>query len=1125
MKITITDKCKEYILNAENGIKFQVKGYAFLVDNERILPKKGSEVKLKDLYRKNPTEEDDLIVLDPLKNPNQDILYRLFDTTYVPATELKTEEKYPFGTYKFRFDQGLNPTKKGGFCCADYNCSKFDAILVIGQKFDEYPTYVKEEERCFLAAYITPDPQKDDEKDLLKIDSLDDKGDNASGPVSRVISWVFSLGEVEDDSTTVQIMYDEDYKNLMENYELKDNQTTMIRVGGEESSKKTALFLVQAPGLGTQYDEVINNLEINQAEEINKQLIKKELQPTYTPIDFSGTYVPTNIILTDETEKVNNLWNVKPAITIFDDHNSPIAKPQMMLSYCDDDGLAINSLAITYSKDKDKQLFSINDVTGNDTIQANLFPEDLHEENKFCVDPEYKPYNNTVVSAWDAEKNNSRFFKLHSNGGYYSGFNVYNTFELSSKGTNLSACSSNTFYVSNYNTLKNSVLSEFIHSNNNNINLLSNASFIDSHNILFDSYPEQAPYENNTPTLTGHTLIGVNGEKVTYCLTGISKYLTDNIVKQGTYNNFTHIGTNYNTQIYNDYPTPTVTSYTINHNYTDLPILNDVKSVKGKVTVCAYSGKNATKSDKDKTDRPIELVLGYEAFNDVTRRETFENKLNVDNFALIGHEGLLASRAFYKDWYYPGREYEGYSNSLKKSNWVLTGTPTGVNPNDFTVVFGNYNSLVNSNKSSPRISYYWLTIQKYYRDYLNDGLVYDSTNTLSSVYNNSNIYEIGSPVVFNDISFYNQQDNCFSKVIDDGSPLNYNLGVCFNQISTDEGDYSLNKLLVVGGGEGYTENTQNTIFSPAENVSKEKHYYEVAKRIDVFSVEKDSFQLVHNNTYDLNPSLSATKVGYIPGMFAVRGWEKPVQKYHYRYTSGYNGAAPSGTNIISATLVTSPNSYNLQNTIYSPTGMLIPLIRSSNDGYKLNIEHINDYIKGSTITGISKRVNFTGLKNKFDEFMQKRYTFVYKTPGVCTVSFIKGAKGSKGTKGTKGYKGSKGLVKGRDYTVDWRYRLYIDDLFNGLNTKGIKLRGNGVKGIKSRVYTIYLVNENKKHTITFKGIRMRKVGAKYQTLMTTRYIHPGMTQRIMFVDNGANGQYGVMNFNYYNENNDSFMTR
>lgn len=1104
MKITITNKCKEYILNAENGIKFQVKGYAFLVDNERILAKKGADVQLKNLYRKNPTEEDELIVLNPLKNSNQDILYRLFDTTYVPATELKSTDKYPFGTYKFRFDQGLNPNKKGGFCCADYNCSQFDAILVIGQKFDEYPTYVKEEERSFLAAYITP--ENDDEK--FKLDNLYDT--TGTGPVSRVISWAFSLGEF--DETPVKVLYDEDYKELMKNYSLKDNQTTMIRSGDDDSSKRNALFLVQSSSVGTQYDEVINNLELNQGFAGN----------------FAGTYEPTNIILTDETEKVNNLWNVKPAITIFDDHNSPIAKPQMMLSYSCDNDLTINSLAITYSKDTNKQVFSINDVTGNDTIQANLFPEDLHEENKYCVDPEYKPYNNTVVSAWSAERNNPRFFKLHSNGGHYSGFYVYNTFELSSKGTNLSSCSSNTFYVSNYNTLKNSVLSEFIHSNNNNINLLSNASLIDSHNVLFnDAYPAQ--YEtSNIPTLTGHTLIGVNGEKVSYCLTGISKHLSDNVVKQGTYNNFTHIGTNYNTQIYNDYPTPTVTSYTVNRNYTSLPILNDIKSVKGKVTVCAYSAKNATTSINDKKVRPIELVLGYDTFNDANRRETFENKLNVDNFALIGHEGLLASRAFYKDWAYPGREYEGYSNSLKKGNWVLTGTPTGRNPNDFTVVFGNYNSLVNTNKSSPRINYSWVTIQKYYRDYLNDGLVYDSTNTLSSVYNNSNIYDISYPNIFNDIGFYNQQDNSFCKVINDGSPLSYNLGSCFNQISTDEGDYSLNKLLVVGGGEGYTENSQNTIFSPAENVSKEKHYYEVAKRIDVFSVEKDSYQLVHNNTYDLNPSLSATKVGYIPGMFAVRGWEKPVQKYHYRYTSGYNGAAPSGTNIVSATLVTSPNSYNLQNTIYTPTGMLIPLIRSSNDGYKLNIEHMNDYIKGSTITGISKRVNFTNLQKKYDEFIQKRYTFVYKTPGVCTVTFKKGAKGgkgTKGTKGTKGYKGSKGLVKGRDYTVDWRYRLYIDDLFNGLNTKGIKLRGNGVKGIKSRVYTIYLVNENKKHTITFKGIRMRKVGAKYQTLMTTRYIHPGMTQRIMFVDNGANGQYGVMNFNYYNENNDSFMTR
>lgn len=1090
MKITITDKCKEYILNAENGIKFQVKGYAFLVDNERILSKKKEQVQLKDLYRKNPSDEDDLIVLNPLKNSNQDILYRLFDTTYIPATELKSTDKYPFGTYKFRIDQGLNTKKSGGFCCADYNCNKFDAILVIGQKFDEYPTYVNEEERCFLAAYITPDPQNEDEKDLLKIDSLNDKG---SIPVSRVISWVFSLGEFDDEQ--VKVLYDEDYKVLVNEDSLLDNQTTTIKL----NSNKNALFLVQASGLETQYDKVINNLELNQGFDDS----------------FSGTYVPTNIILTDETEKVNNLWNVKPAITIFDDHNSPIAKPQMMLSYRDVQQYTttINSLAITYSKDPNKEVFSINDVTGNDKIQANLFPEDLHEENKFCIDPEYKPYNNTVISAWSAESANNRFFKLHSNGGSYSntitGNSTYNTIEISSKGNNLYSCSSNAFYVSNYNTLNDSVLSEFINSNNNTINYLSNASFIGSNNVLFS---EKHPDTLTTPVLTGHTLIGVNGEQNRYLLYSVpsvpsgSEYAQ---VIQGSYSNYTHIGTNKLTQFYNDFGTLNITGFTERGDKVLAPILNDTKHIKGKVSVTAAASKNDTTTGRP-FDRPIELDINYDYFNERTKE--FDTILNLNNFALIGHEGLLASRAFYKDWAYPGREYEGYSNSLKKGNWVLTGTPTGRNPNDYTIVFGNYNSLLNTNKSSPRLTSF-SSVYEYYRDYINDELILSSSNIVSSIYNSSNTYNSYINYPF----FINQQDNAFCKV--PTGTITTGLYYAFKSITTDEGDYSLNKLLVVGGGEGYTDNIQDTIFSPAENVSKEKHYYDVAKRIDVFSVEKDSFQLVHNNTYDLNPSLSATKVGYIPGMFAVRGWEKPVQKYHYRYTSAYNGKAPSGVNIISATLVTSPNTYNLQNTIYTSTGMLIPLIRSSNDGYKLNIEHINNYIKGSTINGITKRVNFTALQNKYDEFMQKRYTFVYKTPGVCTITY------KKGTKGAKGFNGIKGLVKGRDYTVDWRYRLYIEDLFNGLGTKGIKLRGNGVKGIKSRVYTIYLVNENKKHTITFKGIRMRKVGAKYQTLMTTRYIQPGMTQRIMFVDNGANGQYGVMNFDYYNENNDSFMTK
>ena len=154
-----------------------------------------------------------------------------------------------------------------------------------------------------------------------------------------------------------------------------------------------------------------------------------------------------------------------------------------------------------------------------------------------------------------------------------------------------------------------------------------------------------------------------------------------------------------------------------------------------------------------------------------------------------------------------------------------------------------------------------------------------------------------------------------------------------------------------------------------------------------------------------------------------------------------------------------------------------------------------------------------GFDNNFvpkgNEFTKKRYTFVYKTKGVKNIKGYE--KGSNGTKGKA--------------IIDWRYKMYIEDVFSGLSKKGVTIKTSGLKGIKSRVYTIYLVNENPKHTLTFKGIRMRKVGANYQTLMTTRYIHPGKCQRIMFVDNGANGEYGVMNFDYFNPNNNTFMTR
>ena len=159
MKITITNKCKEYILKAENGIKFQVKGYAFLVDNEKIVASAGeklADLQLKNLYRKDPTDDDELIVYDPTKPSNVDILYKLFDTTYIPSLELKSETGYNFGSYKIRVDQGLDPTKPGGFCCEDYNCDRFDAILVIGELCTENRYFISEQERllCLLLFFF-----------------------------------------------------------------------------------------------------------------------------------------------------------------------------------------------------------------------------------------------------------------------------------------------------------------------------------------------------------------------------------------------------------------------------------------------------------------------------------------------------------------------------------------------------------------------------------------------------------------------------------------------------------------------------------------------------------------------------------------------------------------------------------------------------------------------------------------------------------------------------------------------------------------------------------------------------------------------------------------------------------
>ncbi len=1087
MKITITNKCKEYVLNAENGIKLQIKGYAFLVDNEKILNTAefdGANLQLKDLYRKNPSKNEELIVFDPTKPSNTDILNRLFDTTFVPSLELKTENGYPFGTYTFSVNQGLDPTKAHGLCCADYDCGGFDAILVIGQRFEENKIYVEELDRSFLAAIIT----NDDGAFVL----------NETEPLNQNITWNFTLTEcLEDEHGTPQTVdlsanIDEEFINY--NASKKDFQTTEIKTD-------KPLFLVPSSGLS--YDDVLDNIIEN---------TNKELGTNYDKV--TGDYKDTTIVLADETEKVNNLWNVTPTVTIFDRNDSPIAKPQMLLTYGneDNDEFTNESIAITY--DKHKGLFSLNQVAGIDEIQADIFPENLHEENKFCLDPEYKPYNKTVLSSWSATSGNRRFFKLHSDGGSYDlNGNTFDTFEFNSKGNILKNKTTETTFINSNN---NNILSNkssitdlsLINSNNNQFENVEQSTLIGSNNTTFDT-------NRNDCEINNHTFIGTDRINSFFTAYDTNNHIT--FIGNNTYSQFVDLFSGYGgTQ---DFP---IEQNTTVREGQDQYILNlsDIKHIKGKVGVTDYNAKGEI----------VDYDLGVEYLANINRYYVYNSpgtdpsefdyryaqfdpnpKHHNDYASLIGFNGLVVNKNFYNNIIYPGRKYDGYSKSLNTSSWSVSAshTPseynpqTATKPNDYTVVFGNYNAITNPYKVKLGYSKPWYiddsnnTFQWYLQNFVLNKQLIQVNKYVSSVFIKPNstpdFYEpckniLDTPAV---IYFKNHNDMYFAGAGKNG----------YNGITADEGDYSLNKIFVVGAGEQYDFNKQ-TIFDPAENVTKSEGYDSIAKRIDLFSVEQNSFQLVHNNNYDYNPSFSATRIEHLPGMFAVRGWEPVIQKYHYRFTSAINYTTHVPQ--VSSTLVQSINRHNLQNTIYTPSGLIFPMQRSSNDGYKLSSIHMQDYIKGNTITGITKRINFTELEKKCNEFLDKRYTFVYKTKGV-----------KEEIKGTKG----------QSSEINWRYKMYIDDIFTGLGKKGIKLKTSGLKGVKSRVYTIYLVNENPKHTLTFKGIRMRKVGANYQTLMATRYIHPGTTQRIMFVDNGSNGEYGVMNFDYFNPNNNTYLTK
>lgn len=975
MEFILTNKCKDYIMQAENGLKLQIKGFALLIDKEQILNSKDSkdpkDLNLIDFYRSNPTLDSEIIVTDPRKS-GKDILDNLFDMTYVPSVELmtttttedeeeiKTDNYYPFGTYNITIDKSLYPFAKYGLI------GTFDAVLVIGQVYKEYSGYLKEVNKSFLAAIIT------NENGFV----LDDN------TKSYNITWNFTIA----DSESLDLQLTENYTTFSADHsmQMKDNQTTQI----------DSLFIVPADNLD--YDNEINI--------IGKETHDYLEDPTeYVPL--IGTYDNKNIILADDTEKINNYWNVDANVCIFDRHDLPVVKPQIMLSYASANELETtgesgeyitDSIAITYSNRNN--VFSINQTNGNDKVQVNLFPENIVEENKFCVDPSIKPFNYTTISAWSAQSDNSRFFKYNSNGGHYLN-DTFNTFEFNSLNNDLDESNDNTFIKSNNNELSANNNTLMLDSDYNRFYDVNSATLINSHNNTIRTH-----YDENQ--INDITMIGTNKFNTDLNESDVFAYNIENVAL---------IGTNeYSKAINSCKPDKKVLTLTNRNNIT------------GKFEATASNGSTAT------------VKVSYTT--DISSRNSPE--LDIGYNTSIGYKGLLLTNNVYE---------QAFSGNFVK-------------PSDYTVLFGNYNAYTNP-YTIKNTSYSSMTA--YFKEC--KGIVYKSAS--SGLTADGTVINIEDKPV-NVLHFENHQDNFYCSESNSAS---------FNSISSDEGDYSLNKLVVFGGGDSYTDTSWQDGFTPAENVVKSNSYSDFVKRIDLFSIEKDSYQLTHNNSYDDNPSCSATNVTYIPSMFAVRGWEKPVQKYSYRYTSAWNS---DNTNIITKKeLYKNINNYNLQNAVYTPDTIYVPLNRSSNDVYHIDLKQIYDYVNDDYIAGIPRNLNNTELNTQINNLETKNVTYVVKTDGIKIGKEVK-------------------------------YVLNISDILTILQNKGITIGNNGAYGTDTKNYTIYLINTNAEKELLFNAIRLYKYGG---TLQAVRTIKPGQCQKIVYKNNGYNGEYGIMNFDYYRE--------
>lgn len=337
--------------------------------------------------------------------------------------------------------------------------------------------------------------------------------------------------------------------------------------------------------------------------------------------------------------------------------------------------------------------------------------------------------------------------------------------------------------------------------------------------------------------------------------------------------------------------------------------------------------------------------------------------------------------------------------------------------------------------------------------------------------------------------------------------------------------YEDGKVMAVGDGYYY----KNLYSKPIRNFDMYNDYInihpddncnigrgEYLKRMNIFSVENNGLLTVHNNNYDDIPTSDVIH-NLNRDFFAVRSWAK--------YDS------------------LSERFANLQNCCYATDGIFFPKRTAHNEEWKLRLKELQYLITDSYIKTNASMLKTNALNQAIADFYSNNTTYLLKLGPIISYAikgvWHKGQKGSKGvkgqTKGTKGKKGMKGLkgLKGTKGSKGWyekimitnkRYKYTLADILLAVkNEYGQEIEDSGNLGKDTRTYTFYCLNEDSENDLYFKGVRIRqKKDGNYQTLNAVKGCKPYSIQRLVYKNNGYNGEYGIMNFNY--SNNREFLT-